>query len=119
MSGDPRSQRRRYEEAEIGRVLSDAETCVSTALHGYKETQDYRTWVPLPVLFILYKRWLLNHRPDMNPVGIRKFGAIVNILYPETEMVKRRYRKTKVTGRAGLDGPGALRSKFGESPEST
>lgn len=115
MSGDPRSHKRRYEEAEIGRVLSEAETCVATALHEYKQVQDYRVWIPVPVLFHLYKRWLIEIRPDMTPVGVRKFGAILNVLFPEAVMVKRRYRKEKTTGRAGLTGPGELRSNFGET----
>ena len=114
MTGDPRSYKRRYEEADIGRVLSDAEVVVQLSLRPWKITDNYRVWVPNGIMFLHYRQFIQKTRPDLDPVGFRKFGAILNTVFPDCPMVKRRIKGKVVVGRAGLSGKGELKTNWAD-----
>lgn len=114
---NPRSYQHRQDEIEVGQIMTQIEVQVEYAMRerGYVYTDDDRSWVPFSILFTEYHRWFSHKNLPGKPLANRKeFGRILNIIFPDSYIVKRRIDGIKFMGRSRLTGPRALRSTFGE-----
>lgn len=114
---NPRSYQHRSDEIEVGQIMTQTEVEVETAMREskYVYAPDDRSWVPFSVLFAEYHRWRSQKNlPGQSLANRREFGRILNIVFPDSYVVKRRVDGIKFMGRARLTGPRALRSIFGE-----
>lgn len=114
---DPRSYQHRSDEIEVGQIMTQIEVQVETAMRDtkYVYADDDRSWVPFSILFTEYHRWFSQLNLHGLPLANRReFGRILNIVFPDSYIVKRRIDGIKFMGRARLTGPRALRSTFGE-----
>lgn len=114
---DPRSYQHRQDEIEVGQIMTQIEVQVETAMRDakYVYVDDDREWVPFTILFTAYHRWFrLLDLPGKPLANRREFGRILNIIFPDSYIVKRRVDGIKFMGRSRLTGPRALRSTFGE-----
>ncbi len=81
---------------------------------GYKETGDFRDWVPTHEAYDRYEEvWQSSPKGAQFPALLcrQEFGTLFKTILNRGESVTRRVKGKRIRGLANITGPGGLRTK--------